>query len=643
MVGLVVAAALCLLAFATTGGSALTPDTANTVSEIVLVLVAAGVGIVWLLRGGRARPRGGAALGLFGALAVLSFVSIAWSVEPAYSWVEANRTLSYFAAFAAALVLARLFPERWAAVLVGIAVASLVLSCYALLTKIFPASLDTADNLGRLLQPFGYYNATGLAAALGIPAWLWVAGARRGAVARGWQRASVAVSVPALAVLVCALIMSYGRGSVAAVVLGLALWLVLVPARLRAALFLGLGVVLGAGVSIWASAQHGLTRDYASLPSRVSAGHRFGLVIVLMLVLALVAGATAAVGVERVGVPERTRRQIGAALVALLCLVPVAFLGVLVTSSRGFGGEVSHLWSRLTSPTSGVSDNPNRLTQLGSSRPTYWRQGLKVGAHHPVAGAGAFGFATACQRYSRGCVLQAHSYVVQTFADLGGIGLALSAALLVAWILTVRVTLQRGPPSAEASEQRVGLVTMLAIAVTFGLQSAIDWTWFIPGVTVPALVCAGWVAGRGTLAAAPAPTAASRRHGVDPLRAGLALALGTVALLAAWIAWQPLRSDNADGDAITALSTGNAGTALTDARTAASADPVDWVPHEILAETYSALGDLTAARGEYVKATSVQPSNPDPWSQLASFDEAHNHPVDAERELLRVRALSPYR
>ena len=41
---------------------------------------------------------------------------------------------------------------------------------------------------------------------------------------------------------------------------------------------------------------------------------------------------------------------------------------------------------------------------------------------------------------------------------------------------------------------------MLAVVVIFGVSSLIDWTWFIPGVTVPALVCAGWLAGRGPIA-----------------------------------------------------------------------------------------------------------------------------------------------
>ena len=47
------------------------------------------------------------------------------------------------------------------------------------------------------------------------------------------------------------------------------------------------------------------------------------------------------------------------------------------------------------------------------------------------------------------------------------------------------------------------------MAVVFGLQSAIDWTWFVPGPTAMALVAAGFVAGRaplGQTAVAPRPT-----------------------------------------------------------------------------------------------------------------------------------------
>ena len=49
---------------------------------------------------------------------------------------------------------------------------------------------------------------------------------------------------------------------------------------------------------------------------------------------------------------------------------------------------------------------------------------------------------------------------------------------------------------------------MAAVVVIFGVHSAIDWTWFVPGNVVPALLCAGWVVGRGPLRARLAAEAA---------------------------------------------------------------------------------------------------------------------------------------
>ena len=67
-------------------------------------------------------------------------------------------------------------------------------------------------------------------------------------------------------------------------------------------------------------------------------------------------------------------------------------------------------------------------------------------------GTGAFGFATAVKRYSSDRVLEAHSYVIQTFADFGAIGLMVSAVLLVSWVLAVRRTLRgAGPPGGSPS------------------------------------------------------------------------------------------------------------------------------------------------------------------------------------------------
>jgi tetratricopeptide (TPR) repeat protein len=184
-------------------------------------------------------------------------------------------------------------------------------------------------------------------------------------------------------------------------------------------------------------------------------------------------------------------------------------------------------------------------------------------------------------------------------------------------------------------------VTVLAVVVIFGIHSTIDWTWFIPGAAIPALVCAGWLAGRGPL---PAPVGRlPRPRGLleAPLRSATALALCALALLGAWIVWQPQRSADAVSASVNALTAGNAGAALSDARTAVAADPLDLQARGTLSAVYRALGDDRSARQQLVAGTSEQPSNPESWRMLAAFDTATGRAADAQRELVRARALDP--
>ena len=54
---------------------------------------------------------------------------------------------------------------------------------------------------------------------------------------------------------------------------------------------------------------------------------------------------------------------------------------------------------------------------------------------HPLTGAGAGAYAVAHQQYvtSPAKALNAHSYIFQTLADLGLLGLALSLAVAIGW------------------------------------------------------------------------------------------------------------------------------------------------------------------------------------------------------------------
>ncbi|MGZ6631637.1 MAG: O-antigen ligase family protein [Solirubrobacteraceae bacterium] len=635
VLGSVLAAGFVLVAFLTAGGTDLGP---NTWVEIALALVAAALAAAVTVFGAPGRAWGGVTLLLFAALAALTYASIAWSVQPDNSWTEANRTLSYLAAFGAALAMARIVPERWPALLGAVATAATVICGYALLVKVFPATLDPNDLIGRLKAPFDYWNATGLMAALGVPACIW-AGARpvTGRVLR-------ALNIPALSILLTVLVLSYSRGALIAAIVACAAWFVLTPMRLRAAFVLGLGALGAVVLTLWAFAHHPLTHDNVALAERTHGGHIFGIVALAVLAIMTVIGYAATVALDRVALAVATRRRIGTALVVVVALVPVAGVLGIAASSRGLTGEVSHLWHSLTSANTVVTQSPGRLAQLSNSRPRYWREGLKVGEHALLAGTGAGGFLTARTRYTSDTLVagHAHSYVIETFADFGLIGVLLSLALFVAWIIATGRTLglgsSREPPDARHVAERTGLLTMLAIVIAFGIHSAIDWTWFFPGVTIPALACAGWLAGGGPLSE-PVGRGAPKRLTRAPASAGIVVAIVAIAIAAAWVVWQPLRSSDADASAVNELLAGRTDAALADARTAVSADPVSAAALWELSEIHVATGDRTAARTDLVRATDRQPSNPEVWQRLGEFDLRYNRPRLALAALERAVAL----
>jgi hypothetical protein len=633
-VGLVCAVVLGAVAFTAGGGTDLA---SNTWVEISLTILGACLAIAAVLVSARERAWGAATLLMFVALTALTAASIGWSVQPSGSWVEANRTVSYLAAFGGAMALARIAPARWPAIVGAVAVLATVVSGYSLIAKVFPATFDAVDQVGRLRLPFDYWNAVGLMGALGVPACLW-AGARRGG-----GLVSRALAVPAIGLLVVAVMMSLSRGAVLIAVLGLIAWFALSSTRLRAVVVLSLGVAGGGAASAWALPNHSLSHDFIGLHARTAAGHKLGLVLLAMVVIQTAAGFAAAVAMDRVAVPDVVRRRASLGLVVLAASLPLAGLGVVAASSRGLTGTVSHTWNQLTSPNSGgAADVPGRLLATGSTRGRYWNEGLTVGEHALLKGVGAGGFATAHTRYavanSGGAfVTHAHSFPIETFADLGLIGLLLSLALLVSWCVaaTRAVGVTRSVPDDRVAE-RDGLVTLLVVAIIFGLNSAIDWTWFIPGTAITALLCAGWLAGRGPLVRPVGPRAMS----LTPAAIGATTVIAAVTLVVAWLTFQPLRSANADAAALTAITRVNEAAAFSDARAAANDNPVSVDPLFELAALYRATGNNDAAIAELRKAVALQPQNPQSWLTEGETLLALHRPGQALPALERALQLN---
>jgi hypothetical protein len=629
-ISLVVAALVAATAFIANGGLQLG---SSTLVEVSVVLVAAVVAAVAMLAVGfAARLHGGLALASLVVLTVLTGLSILWSLYPSESWVETNRTLSYLAAFGAGIAAVRLARDRWPAILAGVLLGLTVVCLWGLATKVAPGWLAEHETYGRLREPYGYWNAVGVTAAMGMPLCLWLGTRQSGRMFVN------ALAWPLLGLLTVTLLLSFSRGSIVAALAGVAIWLAFVPLRLRSLAALLPSTLVAAGVTAWAFAESALTDDRIALAAREDAGVKFGLILLVMVVLLFCVGIAIQLRAERRPLAEPTRRRIGIAAIAVVASMPFILLGALAFSERGIGGTVSDRWHDLTSSDAATPQNePGRLTETSSVRSIYWSRAIDVWEKHPAAGAGAGSFAEAQLRFRNEPAQgkHAHGYVLQTLADLGILGLAVSLIALVIWLLAVRATLalRRGNVfGVDWSVERVGLATLAIVTVVFGVHSALDWTWFVPAVAMTALFSAGWVAGRGPLgasgvraeaggaAAAVPPLEAvrpSRPRGPElKRRAPAAVALIAVAAVTALAIAQPWRAEQKGEDALRLAVAGDVTAAREAAEKAKDLNPLSVQPYFELATVEEAAGDTDGATSLLERAVRLQPASPEAWRRL---------------------------
>jgi O-Antigen ligase/Tetratricopeptide repeat len=624
-----VAIAIAAAAFAAAGGLRLE----RTTYVLIAMMLGGGALVAAALL---LRPRtpaaplyGGWPLLAVALLGAFTAFSVLWSLAPGDSWIESNRTFGYVAVFAGGIALARLAPGRWGALLGGVGAGCLIVCGWALLTKVFPASLAADETYARLREPFAYWNAVGLMAALGVPPMLWLAARRSG------YAAANALAWPGLGLLLVCLMLSYSRGALAAMAIGVVTWFVLVPLRLRAMVALAAAIVGAAPLVAWAFSQDGLTTDEAPIAARVDAGHEFGALLVLMAAVLMAVGVAVHFAAARRPPTPGERRIAAQAAIAVLALVPVVGLIALATAEGGVEGQVSQGWNRLTDPDAKTPPNePGRFTAVASVRARYWDEALDIHAMSPWAGSGAGAYATLRTqvRDDTLAVRHAHGYGVQTLADLGWAGLAVSLLAAVVWLLAAaRATgIRRRDRGLPYDAERVGMLTLATIVIVFGIHSLVDWTWFIPATAGVAMLCAGWVVGRGPLRArlaAPEPEVVEpawphagrlarlreRLPAMSVLAAALVL---VVAVAGAWTAFQPVRALNAGDAAFNRLDLGQAEAATSIAHIATRRNPLSVDPLFELAAIEQARGRTREAEIALERAVELQPANAEAWSRL---------------------------
>ena len=426
--------------------------------------------IAWVLFGVAALlspqplPRGrGGRLALAGLvlLTVWTGASIAWTPLSTPATDSLQRLLLYVAAFGAAAALLRESRARMA-VEPALALGTLIVVGYGLSDRLLPGIFDLSRSTGaygRLEQPLTYWNAMGALAALGALLSTRVAADRSRSSAM--RAAAAAATVP----LVTGVWLSYSRGALAALAVGLLALAAM--ARTRAQLLaIAVAVVAGVPAAAIADGLDGVRALQGSLSAREHDGLiMLAVLLVLMAAAAAVTWRLAALRPRPISLPRWGPVAIGAAVV-------VVGAAVVLIAARDRGHPQA-------------AASTQRLQSVESNRYDYWSVALDHGfSPDPLKGIGAGGFAVIWLQYrhvgDRAKV--AHSLYVETLAELGIVGFAFLLAFLVGVGMAAARAWRIAPARAAGPA---------AALVLWATHSAIDWDWEMPALTLVAIVLAG--------------------------------------------------------------------------------------------------------------------------------------------------------
>lgn len=585
---------------------------------IVLLGVAAGA-----LPLARLRRPAWLALGLLGAFAVWTAIGIGWSESAERSAAELGRVAMLAGVFA--LVLAAQGPDGLRRTVGGVALGIAAVGILALVSRLQPEWFGEPEAAGvipataeRLEYPLGYWNGLAELAAMGVPLLLVVATAARATLVR-------ALAVAVLPALALTIYFTYSRGGALAAGLGVLAVLALHPRRLALLPSLTLAAA-GSAILVAAASQRDALGDALETPTALAQGNE--ILAMTITVCAGVALVQAAITLaQRSGIGPRPAISRDAARAGAAGLAVVA-LGVAVVT--GAPGELADGWDEFTAQPGAVDTGGERFSSAaGHGRYQFWEAAVDAGASSPFTGIGpgTYEFWWAREGSLPTFVRDAHSLYLETFAELGILGLLLILAL-VGLPLAVAVRHARAAPP----ERRVLLAGAGGALAVFAFAAAIDWAWELTVLPVAFLVLAAAV-----VAGEPAPAAPRAARAGLPARLAVAgIALAALAAIAI-----PLASASALSQSESAAEAARLDAALAEARTAAGIQPYGASSRLQEALVLEAAGAFDAAAGAARLATEKEPENWRPWlvlSRIEAFRGNAEASVDAYRE---ARSLGP--
>ena len=552
-----------------------------------------GLGLVaCLLAVGIARPpRPGpvawcALAGLVG-LGLWALLSFVWADSIDQAVVNANRTLAHGALLGLALLLIR--DRRTAFWALGSAgAAMLVLQLWQV------AALLGSDAAGQFLgerldKPLGYINAQATFSVLGL--WLLMAAAeqKRSALAAGAALGGVTVSAGLI-------LLSQSRGAGLAVLGSALIVLAIVPGRQRRTFALGIaltGLVLVGdkllGVSDGGSVASADVNSAVATLLVVSAGS------------GLLWGLLVAMESRLEGNARETARGLA---VGTLVAAGVVLCGAAVVKQDALREQVRTQYDAFVNlgTAQGGEQTASRLLSGAGNRYDYWRIAGNTWQDNKLVGVGAGNYDQEyfLQRSTTEDIRQPHSLVLQSLAELGLPGLALTLLFIGAVLLGA--FRQRGAARADRAERAL-LVAGLGVFTAWAIHTQVDWIHLLPGITAIALLAAAVVLRRpggvqpGTRMLRPAPRAAVA-----------ALIVLPVAVAGVSLSRQVLSQHHA-GDARQALAAGDAREAVEAADRALRLDRETVPVYYTKAAAFARLGEAGAAEQTLLQAVRIEPGD----------------------------------
>jgi O-Antigen ligase len=583
----------------------------------VLLAVLAVLAVVL---GGRDRwisKEAAAATAALAAFTAWCYLSISWSDVQDDAWDGANRTFLYLAVFTLVAVL----PWRTETMFALLGVYAVAVASIGVVQLSRAASAEeTTDyfQFGRLASPLVYQNGNCALFLMAFWPALFLFSRRSAPVLARAVSAGATVALLELALL------TQSRASLIAAPVTFALYLLLVPGRLRTLAFAAVPAAFLAAtyrplLDVFAAARDERVPGESLLDARTT--------LLVSVVFGILVGCAFALADRRLSIPFRVRRAVARAV--LVTALAATALAVVLVASADPVARVDRAWTSFTTTRTIPGEGNNFSTGLSGTRYDLWRVALQEVRDEPILGVGVDNFAVDYLRERRSIDEPSypHSLLLRIAAQTGVIGVLLMTAF-VAFLALVFVR-TRGTLDRNARELH-GLA--LVVAGYWLVHGSVDWFWELPVLGGLAFVCFGIAARAGGARSEQTKMLAKPRLASPAAVVLLVAALLT--LVPPWLAAEQTAR---------AASTWRAGPAdaferLGDAR---ALNPLADEPDLIAGAIASRIGDLPRMERSFRRALDRNPLNWYAHLELAIAEALQDEPGSARLHLSRARELNP--